>query len=800
PKGGMSYFTMSAALLPVATVAQRVLGPSLELQGYIGAVFGVTGIGLAWLFGRVYRGPLFGVMFAGLLSTSLVELLWSRLGGTYLGGIPHVLAVLVLGFVAGRRNNVFAAILAGALTWLSLYNHYTARACFPLLYVAIAAGAVHRRRPLVAIVVQSAVVTAVMVGAYLWLHDGSLRATLWPTMGGDVGNQGETTFRQLVERNWDASRNRFWKCIDIMFVSGRGGRGGRWGWGLDAGGMLLAPAIVLGGLGVGFGLWGMTRNFLPLAVAGVGLALAVLSEAEARKLVIFDLGWHFLAALGLYGLVHRISGWRQRNAVVLVAAAAYAIAGAWGFAAVTAPARRAGGLDLPFEQFSFPTLGDAFDPPRTLPVAKAWETWMRRGFAVVYVRSDSVAANNQATYGVIAALGAGRPGWFLSLYDLDWGRANAEVRSLSDTFGGEKPFSDAIQGLVRELGARGLVWWFERPTPWDDWLIGQLQAHRAPAWRWPAGADGGRASRATTYVVVENDRLHDTMAALDALDVPRERAGDVCINLEPPTHWHLPTPLVDGAVRVRRTGKPDEWLFPWGSRLYARDRQIPIDERIIGTWSTDAELRVLDARGIETVFRVDEHSVERTGAPLRGLPPGGAPVLSANCATRVGSRWWALDPATGRVVTDGPTDWIPSRPWIGIASDGTDRVFLASADQQIAVLTPATQTVESIFPARVWQWFNPYAVFGSCAALGFVDGYVASFGMNNRLLALYSTDGDEVAVTRLPPLDPSASVARPIVVTVADGLLAFAHAVPAPMITVFPHSVTPRTGECGRGG
>ena len=124
-------------------------------------------------------------------------------------------------------------------------------------------------------------------------------------------------------------------------------------------------------------------------------------------------------------------------------------------------------------------------------------------------------------------------------------------------------------------------------------------------------------------------------------------------------------------------------------------------------------------------------------------------------------------------------------------------MFLASADQQIAVLTPATQTVESMFPARVWQWFNPYTVFGSCAALGFVDGYVASFGMNNGLLALYSTDGDEVAVTRLPPLDPSTPIARPIAVTVADGLLAFAHVVPAPMMTVFPHSVTPRTGECG---
>jgi hypothetical protein len=68
--------------------------------------------------------------------------------------------------------------------------------------------------------------------------------------------------------------------------------------------------------------------------------------------------------------------------------------------------------------------------------------------------------------------------------------------------------------------------------------------------------------------------------------------------------------------------------------------------------------------------------------------------------------------------------------------------------------------------------------------------------MNNRLAALYSTDGDEVAVTRLPPLDPAAPVTRPIVVTVADGLLGFATAVPAPMMTVFRHSVAPRADGC----
>src|SRR4029077_114010 len=64
PFQGFSYFTHLAALLPLATFLQRVLGPSFELQGYIGAALGLTSVFLAWAFGRVYRGPFFGLLFA----------------------------------------------------------------------------------------------------------------------------------------------------------------------------------------------------------------------------------------------------------------------------------------------------------------------------------------------------------------------------------------------------------------------------------------------------------------------------------------------------------------------------------------------------------------------------------------------------------------------------------------------------------------------------------------------------------------------------------------------------------------
>jgi hypothetical protein len=167
PFQGLSYFIHIATLLPIAALLQRVLGPSLELQGYIGAVLALASIVLAWILGRVYRGPLFGILFAAFLSLSLAQLVWSRVGGPYLGGMPHVLAVALCGFLAGRRNSVVFALLAGALTWLCLYNHYQARVCLPLVYVAVFAGATHRPRAVRTVVLQSVVITLVLVAAYV---------------------------------------------------------------------------------------------------------------------------------------------------------------------------------------------------------------------------------------------------------------------------------------------------------------------------------------------------------------------------------------------------------------------------------------------------------------------------------------------------------------------------------------------------------------------------------------------------------------------------------------------------------
>jgi len=792
---GHSHFIYRGALLPIATLLQRVLGPSLELQGYIGAVFSLSSITLAWIFGRLYRGPLFGILFAAFLSTSLIQLLWSRVGGTYLGGIPNILGVLILGFEAGRRNSILLAILGSLLTWLSLLNHYQARACFPLVYVALAAGAVRRERAFRTIAVQGALVTLVLAAVYVGLNKGDVGTMFWPIMGGDVGNQGEATLHELIQKNLAASAVRLRECLNILFVAHRGSLQG-WGWGLEKGGMLLLPAIIFGVVGLAFALVRITRDFLPLAITVLGMAIPVLSYADARKLLVFDLGWQFLAAVGLYEVLHhRVLAARSRKTLVLAGGVGFALMGAWGFGAVSSTTLRAGTLEMPFRQFVLPLFGERFDSPRTFQVARLWEGWIRQGLAVVYVDTDNVA-NNFATYGAVAALAAGREAYFQPFYPLDVSAALGP-KNLSELFGGDKLFSELLAQTLHQMGARGVVWWFERPTRWQEWLIDEFGRHGGIAQRWPPASVDGTWGKPSTYVVLEGEALAKALAALDALDIARGGGGNLCVELSPVEHWPLPSPFVNAVARVH--GTADSWVVVANDRLYSGGQIVQSRGRAIAVSSSEGtELAVMDATGTETRLSVDPHNLLQQRATTPVVPVRGRDFVGANCAARVGNDWWLVDPLEGRVLSNQPTDWIPARPWVGVAGDGAERLILASADQHVMILRPAAREIEHEFPAHVWESYKLFD-FGSCAVIRLLDGYIASFGMSNSLLALYTMSGDQVASLRLADAMGGMVQSGVIAIDVSDTLLVFAQVLPSPTAQVFSHAVSVKSAGCERG-
>ena len=151
----------------------------------------------------------------------------------------------------------------------------------------------------------------------------------------------------------------------------------------------------------------------------------------------------------------------------------------------------------------------------------------------------------------------------------------------------------------------------------------------------------------------------------------------------------------------------------------------------------------MDANGVESLLdaSVTAPAAVRPSGSRVGLRPGAQ--VGTNCAAHVGADWWLVDPLHGWVMSSQPVDWIPARPWVGVASEG-DRLLLASADQHVAVLRPETRTVEAEFPAHVWQSFK-YFDYGACPIVRLVDGYVASVEPTSTPLRSASTIGAGVA-------------------------------------------------------
>jgi hypothetical protein len=787
---GHSYFTNFRLLLPMATVVQRTLGPSFELQAYLGAMFGLTGIILAWLLGRLYRGPLFGLLFAACLSTSLIQLLWSRIGGPYLSGVPHILAVCILGFEAGRRNNVVFALLAGVLASLCLYTHYQARVCFPLAYVAVLAGAARRPRPLGPIVVQGVVVTAAIVGMLAYLSPGHLLAPIWPNMGGDVGNQGETSVAELVQKNWAPSVARFWECLHLLFVDHRGSRD-EWGWGLERGGMILEVTIALGAIALVASVVQPTRDVLPLAITGLGFAIAILSEAQSRKLIVFDMGWQLLAAVGLYEVLRRVPV-RRLRALVLGGAVAYVFTATWSFAALAVTTLRAGMLEIPFRQFVLPLFGDAFDAPRTLPVARRWADWMRQDHAVVFMNTDNFATNF-ATYGAIAELDAGRDGYFFPYHLLD-SSAGLPSDHLSQVISRPSPFPQSLAEAIRTTGARGVVFWFERPTQWDEWLIRELAARGGSVERWPTAAFDERWGAPSASVVVEEAALDTVLAAFGALDVARDGRGDVCLSLAPTEQRVPPSPSVSTVMRVMPPGGPARWVFVATEGVFDGPDPLPGIGRAVGVAAVAGGLAMMDQQGNETTLDVADGLRIRSATPRVQV---GDHSVGASCAARVGDDWWLVDPVRGTVLSNQPTDWIPARPWVGLTADGSGRLLLAAADQHVVVVRPETRRVEREFPARIWPSFR-LQDFGSCTALRMLGGYVASFGLSDGLLALYSPAGKPHANVRMAEALPDLAELGPIAVDVSGSSLLFTEVL-LPMTKVFSYEISAGRAGCKSG-
>ena len=303
----VSWTHESATVAPVAVLFQLAFGPSFHLPVLVGAFYGVAAVLLAWALGRAAHSPTFGLLFASLVAVSPLQIVWSRHGGFYIAGVTHVLLVMLVSYVAGKRRSALLAMFGAVCVWATFYNYFAARAAIPLGLAALVGGMQRARASLgeAARVLGASFATLALV--YLWARPPGIMAIVWPVYTDYAGNRGERSLADLISKNAGPVAVELPRTLARYLLRERAG----WEtpsiwfhWQAQSGGLCLAPVALLGLVGLAVALWQIKREWLWLLLAGLGLAIPALGLSSARRILVLDLGWCALAAHGLRAALH----------------------------------------------------------------------------------------------------------------------------------------------------------------------------------------------------------------------------------------------------------------------------------------------------------------------------------------------------------------------------------------------------------------------------------------------------------------------------------------------------------------
>lgn len=739
----------SPILLPVHAGLQVLLGPRFGVPLLCGAIFGVAAVVLAWALGRRVRSQLFGLAFAALVACSPLMLTWSRLSALCTAGVTHVLLALLVGWEAGRRGSVLLALVTGLVMWTSAYQYYAARVAIPLALVAVLAGA-QRAWLLRRGIVLALVATLAFAGAARLASGPRVARDLWPSYGGYAGNRGERTLAEFVARNVESFATEAHHTIERCFTNGRTG------WrtpieqpGMANGGLWTIPVAVLGLVGVMAVVADLRRQWIWLVLAVAGLALPVMSVMTARRALVLDLAWCALAAHGLFAAIDYLGARLDLAARRRVVAAIVAAIGAWSLTAVfalDAALPRGAAQHIPFGEAGF---GDGIACPRCLDAAKGWSRDIANGAFVVLFDNDPFRENRTSpggliAYGKIAALGAGAPDRFVEGYSLMAG------------FDGEPPapdryfeaatgdFATYLATAFERTAPARIVWHFERPTSWEQWLAarlvaagGELEAFETPL-----------SPRLGIRVVTPAARRDEALAVLRDL-VPTDDSP--CITLEEKPRFALGSKVLLLAPDAPGLVRPPNWL----ATSYETHRVRGMDftaPRPVGA----TVLPTAGGARVEIVSQWGQHQVYDLPSPRpHELPVLKSAPLGMGCAVFAAGAWWLLDPWTGHVQSSHPAARaLPQGRWIGIASDRSGELVLASGDQTITIFDLVRQTEVARFPARVSPSVQEQP--DECSPLAVGGAWIATVDLRTHVLAVYDRTGRPFGTRRL------AAITRPI--------------------------------------
>jgi hypothetical protein len=729
----------SATVLPVAATAQLLLGPSLHLPVLIGALYGVASVLLAWLLGRSLRGPAFGLVFAAFLAASPLQLVWSRLGGIHGTSVTHVLLMLWCAHVAGRRRSLVLAIVAAVVVWGTLYQYYAARVAIPVAFAFLVAGLRAGRASWLRTVAVLAVTLATLCTIYAAAHPPGLKETLWPSFTGYVGNRGEQTLGEAVRRSAEAALAEAPTTFRRYFRAERAGGEPPTPailWGMQFGGLCLAPIVLLGLVGMLRAVVRCRTEWPWLLFAAAGLTVPLLSVTTARRFVVFDAAWCGFAASGLLAILHSpLCRGLSARALVGVAALVSTLVTAWSFATVVVlhgvipPAHF---QPIPFGESG---LGDGLTCRRCMEAAREIRDEVAHDRFVVLFDTDLKRENptipgGLPLYGRLAAVEAGRPSRFLEFYPV---LANRTVPPLErGTYYDHvtTEFASYTIRRIEEARPAEIVWHFERPTQWEEWLAERLVAAGGVATRFATPLSTLPGLRVRTPWA-ERERAYDVLRALAAAMEP-EREG--CLRLEPIARVDRPFPVfhMTGPDEPASADPPHWTVGSWASVAlddFAADGPMPVG---LSVDAVEHRIHVLDELGTYTVHDLASKSATAQPLVLTGVGLG--------CAVRAASAWWAVDPTIGALrTTDPDARSLPAGRWIGIANDGRDRIVLASADQELVVFDVAGRRELRRFPATV----SPSRRVGvnECALVAAGRDWYATASSQTASLAVYDREG-----------------------------------------------------------
>src|SRR5438046_98300 len=174
----------SAVIQPVVVLFQSIFPPAVHGIVRVGAFFGVAAVALAWVAGRLLHGRRFGLLLAGFVAVSPLQVVWSRLGYRAMAAVPHVLLAIALAALAARRGSWLLGALAGVVSYASVYGYEAARTAMPLTFLAFWAATRGSARRISRVAMLSVVVSLVILVLASTLPRATLREALWPRYPG----------------------------------------------------------------------------------------------------------------------------------------------------------------------------------------------------------------------------------------------------------------------------------------------------------------------------------------------------------------------------------------------------------------------------------------------------------------------------------------------------------------------------------------------------------------------------------------------------------------------------------------